>query len=95
MAVLYPVVLAGAGYLMWKSAQRGLGSRGWIWFAAWAVAGALFTFSFLTGFSIGLYLLPAAAFAVFWLAVHAPHVREASGFPVGVVLVVAGILLFV
>ena len=38
MIVLYPIVLvAGAVYLMWKSRQRGLGSRGGVWFSAWAL----------------------------------------------------------
>ena len=36
MIVLYPIVLAGALYLMLKSRQRGLGARGGIWFSAWA-----------------------------------------------------------
>jgi hypothetical protein len=92
MIVLYPVILVGAVYLAWKSAQRGLGSRGWIWFGAWVVAGALFTFSLLTGFSIGLVLLPVSAFAVFWLALHAPHMREIAGFPVGALVVIAVVL---
>jgi hypothetical protein len=95
MIVLYPVVLAGAGYLMWKSRQRGMGARGWIWFNAWVVAGALFLFSLLTGLSVGLLLFPAAALAVLWLAVHAPYWREAAGFPVGAALVGIGLLLFV
>jgi len=43
--------------------------------------------SLLTGFSIGLLLFPAAAFAVFWLAVNAPHGRDVAGFPAGVAAV--------
>src|SRR4029078_8380067 len=85
MIVLYPIVLAGALYLAWKSAQRGLGARGWMWFGAWLAAGALFTFSLLTGFSIGLYLFPAAAFAMFWLAGHPPLLSEISVFQVGAI----------
>jgi hypothetical protein len=95
MIVLYPVVLAGALFLMWKSAERGLGARGWTWFGAWVGTGALFTSSFLTGFSIGLFLLPVAAIALFWLAVHAPHLREAAGFPLGSALVVLGAVLLI
>ena len=87
MIVLYPIVLVGAAYLMTKSAKRGLGSRGRMWFGAWVVAGALFTFSLLTGLSIGLLLLPASAFAVFWLAVNAPHARDVAGFPAGIAAV--------
>jgi hypothetical protein len=95
MVVLYPIVLAGALYLMWKSRQRGLGARGGIWFSAWAFAGALFLFSLMTGLSVGLFLFPAAAIAIFWLAVNAPYWREVAGFPVGVALVAIGIVLFV
>jgi hypothetical protein len=65
----------------------GRGSRGW------AFAGALFVFSFLTGLSIGLFLFPAAAFAVFWLALHAPYAREVAGFPVGVAAVLLVLVL--
>ena len=36
------------------------------WFAAWAGAGGLLVFAFLTGFSIGLFVLPFALVAV-WL----------------------------
>ena len=83
MILLYPIVLAAALYLMWKSRQRGLGTRrGWIWFNAWVAAGVLFLFSLLAGFSIGIFLFPAAAFAIFWLAVNAPYWREVAGFPV-------------
>lgn len=39
---------------------------GWRWFCAWAVAGGLLVFALLTGFSIGLLVLPFAAIAV-WL----------------------------
>src|SRR5688572_19770646 len=39
--------------------------RGWPWFAAWAGAGALTTLAFLTGFSIGIFVLPFAGVA--WL----------------------------
>jgi hypothetical protein len=96
MIVLYAVVLAGALYLMSKSRQRGLGARrGWIWFNAWLGTGALFLYSLLTGLSIGLFLFPASALAIFWLAVNAPYWREVAGFPVGAALVGIGILLFV
>lgn len=96
MIVLYLIVLAGAMYLMSVSRQRGLGARrGWLWFNAWVATGALFLFSLLTGFSIGLFLFPASALAIFWLAVNAPYWREVAGFPVGAVLVLAGTVLFV
>ena len=96
MIVLYLIVLAAALYLMSVSRQRGLGARrGWLWFNAWVATGALFLFSIVTGFSIGLVLFPASALAIFWLAVNAPHWREVAGFPVGAVLVLVGIMLFV
>ena len=87
MIVLWPLALAGAVVLVVKSRQRGLGRRGWLWFSAWALAGALFVLSLLTGFSVGLYFFPAAVFAIFWLALHAPYGRELAGFPVGVAAV--------
>jgi len=96
MIVLYLIVLVAALYLMSVSRQRGLGARrGWLWFNAWVLAGGLFLFSLLTGFSIGLFLFPASALAIFWLAVNAPYWREVAGFPLGAVLVLVGIALFV
>ncbi len=93
MIVLWPLALAGAVVLVVKSRQRGLGQRGWLWFAAWALAGALAGLSVLTGLSVGLYFFPAAVFATFWLALHAPYSRELAGFPVGVAAVVFVFLL--
>jgi hypothetical protein len=43
---------------------------------------ALFTFSFLTGFSIGLFILPLAAVALFWLAARSGG-RETVGLVEG------------
>jgi hypothetical protein len=92
MIVLWPLVLVGAAVLVAKSRQRGLGRRGWPWFVGWVLAGALLMFSFLTGLSIGVFLLPAAAFAVLWLAVNAPYGRELAGFVVGVALVLLALV---
>ena len=92
MGILYPLVLVGAGYVLLKSRERGLGVRGWSWFAAWTIVGGLFMFSFVTGLSIGLYLFPAATFGIFWLALNAPYGRELSGFPVGIGAVLLGLL---
>jgi len=88
MGILYPLVLVGAGYVLLKSRERGLGVRGWSWSIAWAVVGGLFMFSFITGLSIGLYLFPVSAFAIFWLALNAPYGREVAGFAVGMAAVV-------
>jgi hypothetical protein len=93
MLVLWPLLLAGAAVLLVKSRQRGLGQRGWPWFAGWTFAGALFVFSLLTGFSIGVFLFPPAAFAVFWLSLNAPYGRELAGFPVGIAAVLLVALL--
>ena len=49
-------------------------------------------FSLSTGPSIGLFLFPVAAFAVFWLALHAPYMRELAGFPVGIALVLLALV---
>jgi hypothetical protein len=95
MIVLYALVLIGAGLVMWKRRQQGGGATGWRWFFAWAFAGALFTFSLITGFSIGLVLLPLAALAVFWLAATAPHAREALGFALGSAVLLSGIFLLI
>jgi hypothetical protein len=66
VVLLYPLVLGAA---LWFAVRRvDDGPHGWHWFLAWALAGGLFTFSLLTGFSIGLFLLPAAAVALFWVA---------------------------
>ena len=83
MIVLWPLALAGAVVLLVKSRQRGLGKRGWQWFFAWAFAGALAVLSVLTDVSVALYFFPAAVFATFWLALHAPYSRELAGFLVG------------
>jgi hypothetical protein len=55
-----------------------------LWFGAWLLSGFLITFSFLTGLSIGLFILPAAAALLLWLPPRSPHLLEAAGFVVGV-----------
>jgi len=86
MILLYPIVLIAAGYLMWRE-RRGPRVTGVAGFAVWVAAGALFFFSLLTGFSIGLFILPAAAGAMILAAVCAPGPREATGFFAGVGLI--------
>ena len=56
----------------------------WRWFAAWSVAGASVTFSFLTGLSIGLFVLPLAAVLLLWVAWNAPRLPDALGFVAGI-----------
>ena len=41
------------------------------------------SFSLVTGFSIGLLLLPLAAASLLWVARSSPHGREATGFLAG------------
>jgi len=48
--------------------------------------------SLSTGLSIGVFLFPVAAFAVFWLALHAPYTRELAGFPVGIAVVLLALV---
>ena len=48
---------------------------GWKGFLAWALAGGLLVFTFLSGFSIGLFVLPLAG-VVLWLVA-----RRATGWP--------------
>ena len=84
--VLYPVLLVVAAVLVATGDRQG--GRGWRWFAAWCAAGAAFTFSFLTGLSIGLLVLPFAAVALIAVAVRSPHVAESIGLVAGAGLVV-------
>ena len=87
MVVLFPIVLLAAGVLVWRRRGASAGATGWRWFAAWAAAGAAMTFSFLTGFSIGLFVLPVAAALTLRVARSAPGVRESIGFLTGLGLV--------
>jgi hypothetical protein len=54
----------------------------WGWFGAWAVAGALASFAFLTGFTIGLLVLPVAALALL-VASKSPRRSTAFGLFAG------------
>lgn len=86
MILVYPALLVAAVAIARRSSRAGRGAG---WFAAWALAGALFAFSLATGFSIGLLLLPAVALVLLWVASRAPRRREAAGFVVGVAAIVA------
>jgi len=79
---IYPLLVIWATVLI----RRTKGSRraGWSGFAAWCAAGALFTFSLLTGFSIGLFLLPLVAAALFLAVRSAPDFRASLGFVAGI-----------
>ncbi|MEK6274067.1 MAG: hypothetical protein AABM30_01865 [Actinomycetota bacterium] len=88
MILLYPLLLVGAAVVMHRAHKAGVGHGGWPWSVAWGLAGALFMFSLLTGFSIGLVLFPVVTVAVFWLSANAPG-REVVGFPAGAGLILA------
>jgi hypothetical protein len=84
----WPVLLIIAGVSCWKRRHQA-GGRGRVWFLVWIVAGFLMSFSLITGFSIGLFILPFAAATLIWVARRAPHLREAAGFAVGIALTAA------
>jgi hypothetical protein len=89
MIVLFGILVVAAVLISRRREDpRG---RGWPWFGAWLVGGALFTFSWVAGLSIGLLVLPFAAAAVLFVAFRAPHLHEAVGFAAGA----GGILLLV
>jgi hypothetical protein len=82
--ILYPLLVIAAATIAWK--RRHLpGGRGASWFLAWAAGGFLLGFSLVTGLSIGLFIAPAAAVVLLWVATSSPHLREASGFLLGLV----------
>jgi hypothetical protein len=52
-------------------------AQGWRWFWAWGLAGGLVLFAFVTGLTIGLFLLPLAVVALVLVA------RRSRGWPEG------------
>lgn len=87
MIIAFPILLIVAMVIASRSSARLLGSSDGRWFPAWTLAGAAVTFSFLTGLSIGLFVLPFAAAVLWWVARRAPHLVDALGFVVGIGLV--------
>ena len=83
MILAWPLLVLVAATLAWRR-HATPGGRGWWWFVAWSLAGFLMTISFVTGFSIGLFILPFAAAGLIWVALRSPHLREASGFVAGI-----------
>jgi hypothetical protein len=83
MILAWPLLVVAAAVLAWR--HRGApGGHGGPWFAAWLLAGFLMSFSLVTGFSIGLLMLPVAAAALISVATRSPHLVEASGFVLGI-----------
>jgi hypothetical protein len=80
---LYPLVLVVAAFVLVQNQGRP-GGHGWRWFGAWWASGGVFAFSFVSGFSVGLFVLPFAAAALFVVAAQAPHLPETGGFVAGV-----------
>jgi hypothetical protein len=80
MILLFPLVLVGIVFVCRSSGAR---REGWRWFWAWACFGGLFVLGLLTGFSVGLLLLPVAAVVGFAVARRAPGWREALGAVAG------------
>jgi len=97
MIIVFPILLVAATFLTLRRAEgRRSASDGarWRWFAAWSAAGAAMSFSFLTGLSIGLFVLPLGAALLLWVARNAPQLRDALGFVAGIgaVLVLVALL---
>ena len=82
MIGIYPLLLIWAAVLIRRTKKRR--RAGWSGFAAWCLAGALFSFSLLTGFSIGLFLLPLVVAALYLAVRSAPDFRAALGFVAGI-----------
>jgi hypothetical protein len=91
MILVFPIALGIAAIILWRSrGQSGSEGRGCRWFWAWSIVGAALALTFLTGFSIGLLLLPFALLLL-WLVVYlSPRWPESIGFVEGV-----GLLLLV
>src|SRR6266540_951880 len=85
MVVLFPAVVLAAAVIVWRGGRSPAAPRtGWRLFAAWAAAGGALAFTFLTAFTVGLLILPAAAGLLLWVAHSAPRPTEATGFVAGV-----------
>jgi len=79
---IYPLLVIWAAVLIRRT--KGRRHVGWPGFAAWCAAGALFTFSLLTGFSIGLFLLPLVVAGLYLAVRSAPDFRASLGFVAGI-----------
>lgn len=85
---LYPVLLLLAAVIVLVRLTTAPSRRGgWHWFGAWCPTGAVFSFSYVTGLSIGLLVLPFAVALLLLTAWFAPGFAEALGFVAGIGLV--------
>lgn len=91
MILVFPIALGIAAVILWRSrGQSGGEGRGCRWFWAWSIVGAALALTFLTGFSIGLLLLPFALLLLSLVVYFSPRWPESIGFIEGV-----GLLLLV
>lgn len=82
MIAIYPLLLIWAAVLIRRRTRERTPS--WIGFSAWTAAGAVFTFSLLTGLSIGVLLLPLVAAVLYSAVRSAPDFRASLGLVAGV-----------
>ncbi|HET6532026.1 MAG TPA: hypothetical protein VFH03_15655 [Actinoplanes sp.] len=64
--------------------SRGRRLNGWIWFAGWAVVGAAYAFGLLGVLSIGIFVLPCAVLATWYLARRRESMTGVAGVLAGV-----------
>jgi hypothetical protein len=85
MILVFPLALAITAVILWRARGRpGARGRGFRWFWAWSVVGAALCFSFLSGFSIGVFVLPFAV-PLLWLVLRgSPRWAESIGLLEGV-----------
>jgi hypothetical protein len=83
MIVVFPIALLVCAVVLFRARGHTEG-RGPVWFGAWAMTGTALTFSFLAGFSIGLFLLPLALVLLAFVVRASPQLPEAVGFVAGI-----------
>jgi drug/metabolite transporter (DMT)-like permease len=92
MVLVFPVALAIAVAILWRSRREpGSQGTGCRWFWAWSLVGAALSFSFLTGFSIGLFVLPLALLLLGIVLRRSPRWPESVGFFEGVGMVLLAV----
>jgi hypothetical protein len=85
MILVFPLTLAITVVIVWRArGESGVDGRGCRWFWAWTVVGAALCFSFLTGFSIGLFVLPFALLLLWLVLRGSPRWAESIGLFEGV-----------
>jgi hypothetical protein len=87
LILAWPLLVAIAAALMWRH-RHDVGGRGPRWTLVWIAGGFLMSFSLITGFTIGLFVLPLAAAVLIWVSRRAPHFPEAAGFVGGIAVTV-------